>query len=89
MPVTKKALKESEVCEYLGLSHSFLRNARMERMRGGRPPGPAFIRIGRTVRYLVEDLDAWLASYRCEPPDTRGREAPQHPDSHAAEVKGE
>jgi hypothetical protein len=28
------------------------------------PEGPPFIRLGRTVRYRVEDLDAWIESNR-------------------------
>lgn len=30
-------------------------------------PGPPFVKIGRTVRYLKEDLDTWLEQFRQYP----------------------
>lgn len=62
MPTTKnkRALTEVETAEYIGMSRSFLRQSRME---GNRTPAPRFIKIGRAVRYLVEDLDSWLDSF--------------------------
>jgi predicted DNA-binding transcriptional regulator AlpA len=39
----------------------------MDGMRENRTPGPPFVKVGRAVRYLVEDLDAWLERYRQEP----------------------
>jgi predicted DNA-binding transcriptional regulator AlpA len=33
--------------------------------------GPAYIRIGRSVRYRVEDLDAWLTAHRVETRESR------------------
>ena len=29
-----------------------------------RSPGPKFVKIGRSVRYLIEDLDYWLEAHR-------------------------
>ncbi|HAT9771360.1 TPA: DNA-binding protein, partial [Legionella pneumophila subsp. pneumophila] len=29
-----------------------------------RTPGPKFIKIGRAIRYLKEDLDIWLDLHR-------------------------
>ena len=46
------------------MSPSFLRQARMDGHRDRRTPAPPFIKIGRSVRYLQEDLDAWLDSFR-------------------------
>ncbi|WP_282166616.1 helix-turn-helix transcriptional regulator [Shewanella japonica] len=64
---TKRALSEIETAEYIGMSRSFLRQSRMEGNRDNRTPAPPFIKIGRAVRYLKEDLDAWLDSfYRME-----------------------
>jgi predicted DNA-binding transcriptional regulator AlpA len=62
---TRKAVTEREAAEYTGMSRSFLRQSRMDGIREGRTPGPPFVKIGRAVRYLVEDLDAWLVRYRC------------------------
>jgi predicted DNA-binding transcriptional regulator AlpA len=65
--MTQRALKEPEAAQYLSMSTSFLRQARMDGIRENRTPGPAFVKIGRAVRYLREDLDAWLQAYRQEP----------------------
>ena len=37
--------------------------ALMDGNRENRTPAPPFIKIGRAVRYLREDLDAWLESF--------------------------
>jgi predicted DNA-binding transcriptional regulator AlpA len=60
-------LKDPEAALYIGMSESFLRQSRMDGIRENRTPGPPFVKIGRAVRYLVEDLDAWLHQYRQEP----------------------
>ena len=65
--MTQRALKEPDAAQYLSMSTSFLRQSRMDGVRENRTPGPAFVKIGRAVRYLVEDLDAWLEKYRQEP----------------------
>ena len=61
------ALKDPEAARYIGMSESFLRQSRMDGIRENRTPGPPFVKIGRAVRYLKEDLDAWLLQYRQEP----------------------
>lgn len=65
MPTTekKRAFSEIETAEYIGMSRSFLRQSRMEGNRTNRTPAPPFIKIGRAVRYLKEDLDNWLNSF--------------------------
>jgi len=45
---------ESEAAAYLQLSRSFLRQARV------RGSGPSFIKLGRSVRYRIEDLNNWV-----------------------------
>jgi len=59
-----RALTEHEAARYVGMSRSFLRQDRMNGGREGRTPGPAFLKIGRSVRYLKEDLDKWLERFR-------------------------
>jgi predicted DNA-binding transcriptional regulator AlpA len=54
-------LTEPEAAEYLGLSRSFLRQARSVRSRAN-TPGPGYVKIGR--RYLRSDLDEFLNSNR-------------------------
>lgn len=61
--VEKRAYTEQETAAYIGMSRSFLRQARMEGQRKNRTIAPPFIKIGRAVRYLKEDLDRWLDSH--------------------------
>jgi predicted DNA-binding transcriptional regulator AlpA len=63
MNIDKRALSEKETSEYIGMSRSFLRQSRMEGNRATRTPAPPFLKIGRSVRYLKEDLDNWLDSF--------------------------
>jgi predicted DNA-binding transcriptional regulator AlpA len=51
-------LHEADAARYIGMSVAFLRQARV------RARGPAYFRIGRSVRYRVSDLDAWLSERR-------------------------
>jgi len=55
-----RAFSEKEAAEYIGMSRSFLAQSRMDGPRENRTPAPKFIKIGRSVRYLREDLDGWL-----------------------------
>jgi predicted DNA-binding transcriptional regulator AlpA len=58
--VEKRVFTEIETAAYLSMSRSYLRQSRMEGQRTNRTPAPPFIRIGRSIRYLKEDLDRWL-----------------------------
>ena len=49
-------LTDLEAAEYLSVSPSSLRKWRS----GARPKGPAFLRMGRAVRYRQRDLDAFV-----------------------------
>lgn len=62
-PIKSRVLSEIETSQYIGMSRSFLRQARMEGHRDNRTPAPPFIKIGRAVRYVKDDLDAWLESF--------------------------
>ncbi len=55
-----RTLTDPETARYIGMSGSWLRQARMT----GNPDAPPYIKIGRSVRYLREDLDAWLEQRR-------------------------
>jgi predicted DNA-binding transcriptional regulator AlpA len=63
MRQSKRVLSEIETAQYIGMSRSYLRQARMEGNRDNRTPAPPFIKIGRSVRYVIEDLDCWLDSF--------------------------
>lgn len=60
-PVT---LTEPDAARYIGMSEQFLRQDRMNGPRHNRTLGPPFIKIGRSVRYLIDDLDSWLREHR-------------------------
>ena len=64
MTVVKRLMTEQETSEYICMSRSFLRQSRMEGHRENRTPAPPFIKIGRSIRYMREDLDAWLDSFQ-------------------------
>lgn len=59
----QRALTELEAASYIGMSRSYLAQARMDGQRATRTPAPPFIKIGRSVRYLREDLDRWLDNF--------------------------
>lgn len=67
MDAPKRVMKEAEAAQYLGLSASLLRQMRLAHPRATAPHGPVYVKIGRAVRYLVDDLDAWLAMRRQVP----------------------
>lgn len=62
--INQRALSEQEASIYIGMSRSFLRQSRMEGNLSGRTPAPPFIKIGRSIRYLKDDLDYWLESFK-------------------------
>jgi hypothetical protein len=57
-------LREQEAANYIGMSVSFLRQSRMNGNLPRRTPGPPYVRQGRSIRYLIEDLNNWLHSNR-------------------------
>ncbi|PIU25965.1 MAG: DNA-binding protein [Candidatus Aquicultor secundus] len=59
-------VNEKDAAKYIGMSVSFLRQARCDGPTANRTPGPVFLRLGRAIRYRTEDLDKWLEEHRCE-----------------------
>lgn len=57
-------LTETQAAPYIGMSRSFLRQSRMNGKRQNRCAGPPFLKIGRKVLYLADDLDDWLLEHR-------------------------
>ena len=54
-------LNTRDAAQYLGLSQTCLEHWRMLRT------GPPFVRVGaRSIRYRLEDLEAWLKSQLVE-----------------------
>ena len=52
----KRGFTEIQAAHYIGMSRAFLRKDRMQ----GPKKGPKFIKVGRSVLYLKEELDRWL-----------------------------
>lgn len=59
----KRCLTEKEAAHYVGMSVAFLRKDRIEGKIGQRTPGPKYLKIGKSVRYLKEELDRWLEKH--------------------------
>jgi excisionase family DNA binding protein len=63
--IEERLWTELEAAEYLHVSVETLRDWR----KAGRRGGPDFIQIGgRTIRYLKEDLDKYIARSRVKTP---------------------
>ena len=61
-----EVLNEIEASKYIGMSRSFLSQDRMNGTRRNRTKGPTYIKIGRSIRYLMTDLNAWLDANRIQ-----------------------
>jgi predicted DNA-binding transcriptional regulator AlpA len=57
----KRGLRENEAANYCGLSAPLLRLGRRGKTKTSTPP---FVKIGRRVIYLQDDLDVWLEQQR-------------------------
>ena len=68
-----RAYEEKGAAKYVGLSVSTLRQSRCHGKKQGHTPTPKFIRIGRAIRYLREDLDAFLDEMRERSNGSQGR----------------
>lgn len=59
--LNSSVLTDKDAAQYIGMSVSWMRIARIQ----GNPEAPPFVKIGRSIRYLREDLDQWLKNKRC------------------------
>ena len=69
MTVMDKLLSTGEAAAYLGMAEQTLRLWRTQRK------GPAFVRVGRLIRYKPDALDTWAARHTSDPeapPKRRG-----------------
>lgn len=64
--IAPRAVSEEDAARYLGISQSSLRKGRMAGRRRAQMSSPPFVKMGRRVVYLVEDLDGWLQRQRNE-----------------------
>jgi len=60
----KRSLTEAEAAHYLSVSRSFLRHSRSRGETLQNAPYPPYIKQGRMIRYLIEDLDQFLDELR-------------------------
>ncbi len=62
--ISPALLDETQTAAYIRLATSTLRNMRCadakRQAAGQRPTGPRWIRIGRSIRYRITDLDRWI-----------------------------
>lgn len=67
-PLPPATLNEADAATYLGVSRFTLRQARAGAWAKPyrQPRGPAYVKLGRTVRYRVADLDAYLEAHRID-----------------------
>lgn len=63
---TKCCLTEKEAAIYIGMSRSYLRQDRMRDVKPNHIPGPPYVKLGRTIRYMQQDLDQWILEHRVE-----------------------
>lgn len=63
---TPRAVSEEEAARFLGISRSSLRKGRMAGRRAAQMSSPPFVKMGRRVLYLIDDLETWLRSLRKE-----------------------
>jgi len=64
--LTNRGLAPKQAAHYLGISEQTLRKQRCQGQPGRRMPLVPFIRAGRRIVYLRDELDAWLAARRSE-----------------------
>lgn len=60
----KRGYSAIEAAEYLGVSHNTLRQGRSDGPLPGRMPAVPYVKFGRRIIYMKEDLDAILNRYR-------------------------
>lgn len=66
VPIIPKTLTEAQASVYLGVSRATLRQGRCDGRRDNRMPPPPYVRLGRKILYIRQDLDDWLAKFRVE-----------------------
>lgn len=60
---SERYLTQREAARYANCSESWLRALRLKGSTS-RVKAPAYIRIGRCIRYRISDLEEWIESHR-------------------------
>ncbi len=63
MKTITRLLTEPEAAQYLGFSRQFLRDARYLGQTRAGATCPPYVRVGRSIRYDVTALDAWIQEH--------------------------
>jgi hypothetical protein len=71
MATKPELLDEAQAAEFIGMSIAFLQAGRSRGVIGKRTATPAFLKLGRSIKYDVVDLQAWLAARRVDPANRR------------------
>lgn len=60
----QRLVDEETAARYLSMSQIWLRKSRCEGARSGHATAPPWIKIGRSVRYDIRDLEDWIDRHR-------------------------
>lgn len=60
LEIRQRLVNEVDAAKYLGISVASLRLARYQGHRGNRMELPAPLKLGRAIRYDVQDLEAFV-----------------------------
>lgn len=61
-----KLIDEAAAAQYISMSVAFLRADRCRGRTGSRTVGPPWYKFGRSIKYSIDDLDAWVAAHRID-----------------------
>jgi len=61
METASKALTETQAAIYLNVSRKTLQARRQQRK------APCYVKAGKSIRYLIQDLDDYLTACRVDP----------------------
>jgi len=67
-PIVRAVITEKEAAQYIGMSVPYLRASRCNGTRDGHTTAPPYVKIGggRSIRYMIGDLDNWLHENRVD-----------------------
>lgn len=65
--IENRGMSESQAASYLGIPQNTLRQGRCNGQQPGRMPPPPYVKLGKRIIYLIDDLDTYLEKFRVEP----------------------
>ncbi len=67
LPSFPRLISERDAARVLGVSQISLRRGRMDGPRVNRMPVPPYIKLGKSVKYDLADLEHFIAAHRLTP----------------------